>query len=116
MKKITKNVNLVSKLETAVFMLDLTKSLTKYIQEDNIHNEIIVPMCEKFLSKVWYGNDGNEVRGTDCNANLEKLLQSFFKLAKMSFLTKHLTWIVDEAKELKSKKSLKTFPCFKMLV
>lgn len=112
--KITANANLVSKLETAVFMLDLSKTLSKYLPEENVYNDVIVPMCEQFLSRTWHSNDGTEVRSAEGNAHLEKILQSFFKGAKMSFLSKQLTWIVAEVKDFKGKTfTLKTFPCFK---
>lgn len=112
--KITANANLVSKLETAVFMLDLSKALTKYLPEENVHNDVIVPMCEQFLSRVWHSNDGTEARSAESNAHLEKILQSFFKGAKISLLSKQLTWIVADVKDFKGKNfTLKTFPCFR---
>lgn len=142
LQSITSNANVVLDLQTAFYMIDLSKTLIKYVTVENAYEDFVceyhrngsvafefhfslkitqfpfsAKICEQFLSKDWYASDGSEARGVECNMLLDKLLQGYFHEAKFSFVRKQLTWIVEEIQDATGKSGfLKTFPCFKKCV
>lgn len=74
----------------------------------------LVPLCERFLSRMWYAFDGSEQRGAEFNALLDELLRGYFKDAGFSFIGTSLEWIMNDLTELTAQNGiLNKFPCFK---